>query len=370
MPGTLTVTSRKHEVEVDTANEHSWNEIIEKFIDVNIYQTWAWGAVKSGKGHTSHILLRRDTQIVAVAQTRIFKIPNLNAGIAYVRWGPLWRRPNIENDIEDLYQIITAMRREYVDRRGLFLRIIPYELDSEQSNLRELYEKAGLRGRKNTERTLYISLREPLETIKGNISRNWRKKLHKAEKNNLNVVYGTSNDLFDIVDQLCQELHSRKTWLTTIPVGEYRNMQRILPDNQKLAIFVCQSEKKPIAILVGSALGDIGMELIAATGNAGLELRGSYLLRWKMIEYLKENDCNFYNLNGINLKRNPGGYQFKSGLCGKNGLAVEYLGIYEACTNPLSYIIAKIGDIAIALDSSSLANRLFEVLRKQYKIGT
>ena len=255
------------------------------------------------------------------------------------------------------------MRREYVDRRGLYLIIIPYELDNQQANLRGLYEKAGLRWRKNKERTLYMSLKEPLEMIRGNISKNWRKNLNKAEKGNLEVSCSKGSELFFMVDQLCQELRSRKTWLSEFRTGEYENLQRILPENQKLVVFACQSENQPVAILVGSGIGDIGIELIAATGNAGLKLRGSYLLRWKMVEYLKEIGCSFYDLNGINPKRNPGGYQFKSGLCGKNGIRCKLPWHFRTGTNPLSYLMARTRDIIMSVHSSKLMNVLRNINR-------
>jgi lipid II:glycine glycyltransferase (peptidoglycan interpeptide bridge formation enzyme) len=113
-----------------------------------------------------------------------------------------------------------------------------------------------------------------------------------------------------------------------------------------MQIMVCESQGKPVAGLIGSSIGEVGIELVAATGNEGLELGGSYLLRFEMIQYLKNCGCKFYNLNGINPERNPGGYQFKSGLCGKKGLDVEYLGVFETCKSPLSQLIVRLGDTA------------------------
>ena len=88
----MDMVSAKYQIEIDSSDKDSWNEIIELFSDANIYQTWAWGEVRSGKAQVSHILLKRDAHIVAAAQARIFKIRNINAGVAYVRWGPIWRR--------------------------------------------------------------------------------------------------------------------------------------------------------------------------------------------------------------------------------------------------------------------------------------
>ena len=38
---------------------------------------------------------------------------------------------------------------------------------------------------------------------------------------------------------------------------------------------------------------------------------------------------------------NPGGYTFKSGLAGKNGKDICYIGQFEACENPLSAVAVR-----------------------------
>jgi len=331
-------------VEVDCVNENSWYEIINKFRDANIYQTWAYGTVRFGVNNTSHMILKRDKQIIAAVQLRIVKIPRINVGIAYVRWGPLWRRRDIEYTVEDFRQMIIALKQEYVDRRGLLLRLIPNETEQCQDELCPILEGVGFKWYQSDYRTLFLNLRTPLEVIRSNMSKNWRKHLNKAEKKGLMVIEGDNNNLFDNVYWLYGELLLRKSFEPGINIDEYRNMQRILPDYFKMHIMVCESEGQPIAGLVGSSIGDTGIELIAATGDAGLEFGGSYLLRWKMLEYLKNSGCHYYNLNGINPERNPGGYQFKSGLCGKNGLDVKFLGTFEACKSSLSYLAVGMGE--------------------------
>ena len=109
----------------------------------------------------------------------------------------------------------------------------------------------------------------------------------------------------------------------------------------KMQILVCMSGDKPIAGLVGSAIGSAGIELIAATGDNGMKLGGSYLLRWKMLEYFKNIGCRFYNLNGINPAKNPGGYQFKSGFAGKDGLDLYYIGNFQTQESNLVSLILK-----------------------------
>ena len=176
------------------------------------------------------------------------------------------------------------------------------------------------------------------------MSKNWRKNLAKAERNGLIIEEGTDQGLFESVVKLYREMLLRKGFESGINVDEYPLIQARLPDNLKMKIMICQSAGQPIAGIVGSSIGDVGIELIAATGNDSLDVGASFLLRWKMTEYLKRCGCHFYNLNGINPQKNPGGYQFKSGLAGKLGRDLKYLGMFQAEGNRISSCAIKSGE--------------------------
>ena len=68
--------------EVDTVDETAWNQVIKQFDDANIYQTWSYDEVRCGRENISHLLLKRDGQIIAAAQSRIVQLPFIKAGIA------------------------------------------------------------------------------------------------------------------------------------------------------------------------------------------------------------------------------------------------------------------------------------------------
>src|SRR5438105_4123074 len=80
------------QVAIDQVTEGEWNSFLSQFADASLYQTWAYGAVSWGERSLSHLLLRRAGQVVGMAQFRIMRVPLLSSGIAYLRWGPLWRR--------------------------------------------------------------------------------------------------------------------------------------------------------------------------------------------------------------------------------------------------------------------------------------
>src|SRR5690349_19413270 len=78
--------------QVDGMDPGAWEEVLTGFDDATIYQSWAYGAVRWGAARVSHLVLRRDGEVVAAAQLRIARVPVLPLGVAYLRWGPLCRR--------------------------------------------------------------------------------------------------------------------------------------------------------------------------------------------------------------------------------------------------------------------------------------
>ena len=63
-------------------------------------------------------------------------------------------------------------------------------------------------------------------------------------------------------------------------------------------------------------MGDSAIYLLGATSDDGLNAKGSYLLQWTLIQWLKENGVRWYDLGGIDPEGNPGVYYFKRGFSG------------------------------------------------------
>jgi lipid II:glycine glycyltransferase (peptidoglycan interpeptide bridge formation enzyme) len=183
-----------------------------------------------------------------------------------------------------------------------------------------------------------------MEQLRTNLNKEWRKNLKKAESNNLKIIQGKGDELYQPVSILYKELLSRKNFVSGIDVDQFGAIQKDLPDPLKMMIMLCEFEGKPIATLVSSGLGDTGIELVAATANQALKLNASYLLRWQTVQWLKDNGCKSYDLCGIDPEMNPGGYQFKMGLAGKAGKDVRHLGEFEACESILSSTLVRLGE--------------------------
>ncbi len=336
IPGSDTTVSGLT-VEVDAITEAEWSKLLPEFDDATVYQTWSYGAICWGADQLSHLIIRQNGVATAIAQVRIIRVPLLGNGIAYIRWGPLWRRRDHPVSEETLQQVTTAIRQEYAERRGLLLRILPhaYQNDPFAQALVSRWTALGIRPNVHLTayRTSRIDLTVSMDALRKKLHPRWRNYLKVAEKSGFTVVEGTSDEFYSRFIRLYREMMARKQFDTTVDIEEFRRMQQSLPDPLKLRIFLCEKDGTTMNALVVSAMGDTGIYLLAATGNEGLNLRGAHLLQWRAMLWLKEQKCHWYELGGINPDRNPGVYQFKSGLGGEEAC---HLGCYEMSENWMS----------------------------------
>jgi lipid II:glycine glycyltransferase (peptidoglycan interpeptide bridge formation enzyme) len=308
------------EIEVDRATPAEWSQMLDLFDDANIYQTFAYGGVRWGAKNISHLILKRDGEVVSIAQVRIVRPTPLKFGIAYLRWGPLYERRGRPLNPEVLANMARALQEEFVNKRRLFLRVLPNAFTG--SSRAATFEVAfGRFDREpltaaNRYHTFVLDLAPTLAQLRSALDKKWRNQLSRSEKNNLEVSSGNSVDEYQSFCQIYQQMQKRKAFETTVNVEEFGRIQRDLTESHRMRILICKDQGKPVAGLVASAMGYSAIYLLGATSNEGLNSKGAYLLQWTLIEWLKENGVRWYDLGGIDPETNPGVYHFKCGLSG------------------------------------------------------
>jgi lipid II:glycine glycyltransferase (peptidoglycan interpeptide bridge formation enzyme) len=331
--------------EVDDVEEQKWCEVLDRFDDANIYQTWSYDETRSGRRNISHLLLKRENQVVAAAQSRIVKVPLIGAGVAYVRWGPLWQGQETDPDNETFRQAIRALRNEYVFNRRLVLRLYPALFHAESSSVEALLREEGFStNNQEPDRTLLLDLSRSLEDLRRGLSPHWQRELKVAEKKNLVIIEGFDDKLFDTFITIYKEMVARKAFIEPNDINEFRLIQNRLPERFKMKVMLCKSSDEFTSGAIFSTIGKTPIYLFGATSNVGIKSRGSYLLQWKFIEWLKSNGFTTYDLNGINPIANPGTYGFKSELCGSNGRDVRFLGRFDSCNSLISSSCVALGE--------------------------
>jgi lipid II:glycine glycyltransferase (peptidoglycan interpeptide bridge formation enzyme) len=332
------------QVEVDRWTPDKWSQMLDLFNDANFYQTWSYGQVRWGRKSLSHLVLKRGGEVFGIAQLRIVRPTRFNFGMAYLRWGPLCERRGKPLDSEVVGRMADALDAEYVRKRKLFLRILPNAFVGSsraavlQSAFCRFDSEASVPD--NMYRTFLLDLAPGLEELRKRLDKKWRNMLSRAEKNNLKVIAGSGSAEFRTFCLIYNQMRKRKTFETTVDVEEFARIQEELQEPHRMRILICEDRGVPMAGLVASAMGDSAIYLLGATSDDGLNSKGSYLLQWTLIKWLKENGIRWYDLGGIDPRVNPGVYSFKKGFSGAD---VTQLSPMVACTSVVSSAVVRAG---------------------------
>jgi lipid II:glycine glycyltransferase (peptidoglycan interpeptide bridge formation enzyme) len=242
--------------------------------------------------------------------------------------------------------MLRTLRDIYAVRQGLLLRVFPNDFEDGTGVMRSILAEEGFGKDQSVgwRGTALIDLSYSLDELRKSLKRQWKQNLKMAERNQLEIIEGVDDDLAEVFLRLYREMRRRKDSPQIPNVAYFRDVQRDLPDPLKMSILICKHLGDPVAGLVVSPMGFRALAMFAATGDKGLDLRGSYLLQWRMLEALKAKNVRWYNLGGINHKAYPGTSQFKAGLAGELGWEVEYVGQFQACESTINNLLVKMGE--------------------------
>jgi hypothetical protein len=334
------------DVLVDGIDAEGWFAEIAAFSDLNLYQFW-----NSGKS-VSRMLLRRRGEVVAAAEVRLLTLPVVRGGIAYVFWGPLWKRVGQRPDPQVFGQAIRALVQEYVVRRGMILWVNPKLIVERDPECLELLQREGLTAveRRQEKQSLLVDLSPSLEEIRKDFDKKWRNCLSKAERTGLSIESGTGVDLFEQFMPLHDRMLSRKRVVAESDIRKYRRAQEALPEPLKMKVVLAKAADVPCAGAIYSSAGDSAVYLFGATDEAGMRTSASYLVHWTIIEQLKAGGVRYYDLNGINPETNPGTYHFKKGLAGKRTPEVTFFRQFQAfAPSPANQCLMLMGKLRQAV---------------------
>jgi Acetyltransferase (GNAT) domain len=318
----MTLTS-----ELRRARREEWTALAAGFADHNYRHCWDYAELLAARSGASaeHVVVAHDGAPAAgLASVRVKRLPGTGTGIAYVAGGPLVRRRGDDLAGERLPAVLAALRREYVDRRRLVLRVAPAIGDERWNAAQdEALLAAGCRPGEHLRRyrTMMVDLDRPLPDVRKGLARKWRNVLGNAERRGLHVTGGTGPELFDDFAPLFDEIVARKAFAVDLGAGFYAEVQRRLPERERLRVAIATLDGRPAAGVVASIHGDTAVYLLGASNDVGRATNAAYLLQWHVIEAAAARGCRFYDLGGIDPEGNPGVHRFKERMGGTDVIA-------------------------------------------------
>lgn len=311
------MTGREIGLSLGVWPEAEWSELIEGYRDLSLLQTWAYGEAKAATGswRPERGVFARAGKPVGTFQALVRCVPG--GGLAWINRAPLWRRAdgNAAAEPPVLAAMLVALQREYVEKRGLYLRIAPALGDDEAAKVD--FAAAGFTALGTPGwASAALDLAPDLGELRRHLHQKWRNALNKAERAGMEVRAGNDGMVWD--DFLA--LHRRFTASrgeVGVDAGLIVALQACLPHTRRMTALVAYKDGMPAA---GALLARYGRCAEYLAGNSTVEGRAAaagQLLLWRAIEALKHEGIPRLDLGGMDPARTPSGIlEFKQRIGG------------------------------------------------------
>ncbi|MFO0829763.1 MAG: peptidoglycan bridge formation glycyltransferase FemA/FemB family protein [Phycisphaerales bacterium] len=318
------------------------SELLPLFADANYRQTWSYAdaAARRIGARSEWFEASDEVGVVALANVRVKAIPFGLGGIALVSGGPLVRRvgdavaDHAARHVAALRQMLDALRDEFVQRRGMTLRIHGAIGDAAwNSAQRIVLAEAGfaLGEGGNPYRTILKRIDGTEADLRRSFAQKWRNQLNAAERQGLTIESGADRALFDRFDRLFQHTRDQKGFSVDLDLGFFREVREKSLAGEPLPwITLVKHGDADVSGHLGMYAGETGVYLLGGTNDDGRQTKAAYLAQWAAIQHARSLGCAWYDTGGIDPVANPGVFHFKDGL---EGLDVVAAGPAEACAS-------------------------------------
>ncbi len=308
---------------ITPANFDAWRAESARFRDYNYRSLWEYSdALARLHGATSErVFVHEGEKVVALAEVRTRSLPLKAGGVAYLSGGPLVRDRDADatEHLRRFGLAIQALADEYVRRRKLTLRVLcPVGSGEWNAALSTALAERGFSRAASARgyRTIVIDTGRSLEEIGASFNKTWRKYLRRAERDGVTTRRAGDDEAFEHVIALHDSLRDRKGFGVALDGAFYRDLQRRLPEEDRLTVILAEFEGRVVGMNLVSALGDTLAGIIGATTPEGASKNAAYTLEWDAVQLAVERGLKRYDLGGIDPEANPGVYTFKKGTHG------------------------------------------------------
>ena len=315
-----------------------WDRLAAGFSDMCLEQTAAFAGSRFDSARATGLVLRQATsdEPVAMALAVVAVLPVLSLGLAYVKFGPLWRRHGAPADPSHLALMLEALKREFGQKRGLALRLMPPADPGYEDEWKKALQAAKFAfhaAAPDPERYLVDLTLSEADQLKS-LGSKWRYNLAKSAIDRLDIrEVDLEAGLPDFL-ALYRRMHARKQFDDRHGVEDLPAIAKAAGPALGMRLFFASHDGQPVvgSIIVGA--GERVFVPFSATDEKALELRAGYALRWTIMERLRGDAARWLDLGGT--EGDQGLRHYKLGNVGKRGRVAEIPGEFDFVPNALA----------------------------------
>jgi hypothetical protein len=278
----------------------------------------------------------------AGARLRILVPPGLSQGLAFCRYGPLWRRRGTDADLANYRQAVTALVDEYCARRGHYLTLAPRPNPDFYPHETAILAELGFTVRRPfvDKQRYFVNLTlDPQEQLRS-FSKRWRYNLNLSLRHDIAFRLCERSEDVDVFFRMYERMRARKGLYPNAPVHLVKTLRAHLPAGLHPHIVLGFYNDRAIVGAIVSILGDTAYFDFGGGNDEALPLEAGYALQWWIIRWLAGRGLRWYDLGGEG--GTYGLMHFKKGFAGKQGAAVALTGEYDRWTHPRARVTADL----------------------------
>lgn len=335
-------SSGRYAIEIMDNVAEGWDALAAQFSDICLEQTASYMLGRWSGGRVCGLVLREPAsgEPEALALAVIAAIPLVKAGLAYVKFGPLWRRSDRPARPAVLDAALRAAQQEFAERRGLVLRVMPPADPEFGEDWKHSLADAGFRlndAPTHPERFLVNLTLSEAEQL-ASLGKGWRANLRKASPD-------VSVEEVDPVKRLPTFLGlygamtERKGFVDRHRVEQLPAFVTAAAPSLRVRMFLAHAGEQAVAGLLIAGSGDQVFVPFGASGPDALPLRAGYTLRWALINTLRGSGAKWLDLGGH--EGDEGLRNFKTGIVGTRGCTPSIPGEFDHVTSSLSAVATR-----------------------------
>jgi peptidoglycan pentaglycine glycine transferase (the first glycine) len=265
-----------------------WNAFLERFADVHLLQTSAWGAFKAEFGWNSSWLI---TGNAVGAQVLFLKLP-LGYKVAYIPKGPIGYKGADRSQLAAFWSELDILCQE---ERAVFVKVEPDLWENEPG---EIMLPAGYRPGEHAIqplRTLIVDIGVDEETILARMKQKTRYNIRLAGRKGVSVHPWDDVAGFYRMMQATGErdnfgIHTQAYYQTVYELFHLRGECELL---------VAKYQGVALAALMVFAHGERAWYFYGASTGEHRNLMPTYLLQWEAIRWARTRGCRTYDMWGV-----------------------------------------------------------------------
>ena len=167
-------------------------------------------------------------------------------------------------------------------------------------------------------RTFVLDLSVDDATRRAALSGHWRKHLRSAEHAGLQVEHPPAGETWRRMRPLLVEMQGRKDFDSPLPPEFWDDVFAADEAAEHFRGVVIGDGSRDVAAALVGGDGTLATQQLASTSPDGLRVNAGYLSTWSAIQQEAGLGRHFFDLGGVDPDANPGGWQFKHGLSGRD----------------------------------------------------